>query len=74
MVRVLQDINEWPISERICQHAIDLLRVYYLSHGLQFLDALIAATAKEENLTLVTGNTKHFLFIPGLTVKSWKDI
>lgn len=31
-------------------------------------DLLIAATALEHNLTLITGNKKHFSRIPGLTL------
>ncbi len=36
-------------------------------------DILIAATAIHYNLTLVTDNTKHFTFIPGLKVVNWID-
>lgn len=36
------------------------------------LDLLIAATALESNLTLVTHNTKHFQRIPGLKVVDWE--
>ena len=34
-------------------------------------DLLIAATALESNLTLVTGNLKHFRRMQGLKVESW---
>lgn len=40
---------------------------YFLSHGLLIPDALIAATAVEEGLTLFTRNLRHFQMIPGLT-------
>ncbi len=62
---------EVSINEKITKLAISLLEKYYLSHGLLFLDALIAATALERNLTLITGNTKHFVFISGLLLKDW---
>lgn len=34
-------------------------------------DLLIAATALEHGMTLVTGNTKHFARIPGLQLENW---
>ena len=34
-------------------------------------DLLIAATALENNLTLVTGNLKHFRRVQGLKLESW---
>lgn len=50
-------------------------RAYYLMKtrakpaGLQTLDSLIAATALEEGLTLVTKNRKHFQMISGLVLE-----
>jgi tRNA(fMet)-specific endonuclease VapC len=34
-------------------------------------DLLIAATALEHGMALVTGNTKHFARIPGLQLENW---
>lgn len=34
-------------------------------------DIIIAATALEGGMTLVTGNTKHFSRIPGLKLENW---
>ncbi len=44
-----------PITPESCVRAIDLIRSYSNSHGLLLADALIAATALENDLTLVTG-------------------
>jgi predicted nucleic acid-binding protein len=49
-----------------------LMKLYAISHGLRIPDALIAATAMEENLTLVTANIKHFSFIKDLSLLDWK--
>ena len=35
------------------------------------MDLLIGATALHEDLTLVTGNVKHFERIPGLRIENW---
>ncbi len=37
------------------------------------MDMLIAATALEERLVLVTGNTNHFGRIPGLRIENWME-
>ena len=38
----------------------------------ELADALIAATALESGLTVLTGNTKHFVPIAGLEVESFE--
>ena len=42
-----------------------------LSHGLQMGDALIAATALEQWLTLLTGNVKYFRAVGGLQLEAF---
>ena len=46
--------------------AIDLIDTYSNSYGLLLADALIAANALENNLTVVTYNLNDFKFIGGL--------
>ena len=60
-----------PITQAISHKAVDLMESMSLSHGLQMGDALIAATALEHQLTLLTGNTKHFLPIPQLVIETF---
>jgi tRNA(fMet)-specific endonuclease VapC len=36
-------------------------------------DLLIAATAARHNLVLVTGNHRHFAWIPGLRIDDWRN-
>lgn len=56
-----------PINEMIIKKFIDLKIVLeQKGEKLQDFDLLIAATAIEHNLTLVTGNRKHFSRIPHL--------
>jgi predicted nucleic acid-binding protein len=42
---------------------------YALSNGLRAGDAIVAATATENNLILATSNAKHFRSIKDLRVK-----
>ena len=49
-----------PVSEAITQQAIKLMEAITLSHGLQMGDALIAATALNHGLPVLTANVKHF--------------
>ncbi|MEN9865112.1 MAG: hypothetical protein RL748_702 [Pseudomonadota bacterium] len=58
-----------PITAAISGHAMHLIDTYALSHSMQLGDALIAATALEHGLTVLTGNAKHFVPITGLQVE-----
>jgi predicted nucleic acid-binding protein len=60
------------LTPSISEHAIALVENHALSHGLHMADALIAATALEHALPLVTGNAKHFQVVPGLKVIVFK--
>lgn len=60
-----------PVSEAITQRAIDLMESLTLSHGLQMGDALIAATALDHELPVLTANVKHFSAVEGLTVEAF---
>ena len=55
-----------PITPKISQRAIELIDTYSNSHGLLLGDALIAATALENDLTVVTYSVDDFKFIGGL--------
>lgn len=37
------------------------------------MDLFIAATALSQGLRLITGNLRHFVRIPGLSVEDWTD-
>lgn len=56
------------ISEGTSKLSLELIESYTLSHGLALPDALIAASAILKDASLVTGNLKHFSFIPDLKV------
>ena len=60
-----------PLTEVTTQRAIGLMESLTLSHGLQMGDALIAATALEHHLVLLTGNVKHFRAVSGLQMEAF---
>ena len=60
-----------PVTEAITQRAIGLMEAITLSHGLQMGDALIAATALNHGLPVLTANVKHFGAVEGLKVEAF---
>jgi len=58
-----------PLSANIGHRASVYIEEYSLSHGLRAGDAIVAATATEENLVLCSGNAKHFRPIKDLRLK-----
>jgi len=60
-----------PITEAITKRATELMEAMTLSHGLQMGDALIAATALEHGLPLLTGNVRHFAAVPSLLIEGF---
>ena len=73
-VKMCASLLQHAIDRKTSDLAINLMKKFCLSHGLRFLDALIAATALENKLVLVTGNLKHFRFIKGLEVISQEGV
>jgi predicted nucleic acid-binding protein len=65
----VRDTECLPVTPAITDRAVDLMEQMSLSHGLMLGDALIAATALELDLMLITGNIKHFIPIKGLTIE-----
>lgn len=71
---IVENLPGLLFTEKITTIALSIFEKYHLSHGVQFLDTLIAATAIEHNLTLVTHNQKHFSFIPDLLLQPWDKV
>ena len=62
------DARIQPVSEAISNRATFLVETYALSHNMQMTDALIAATATQLGLPLVTANDRHYRHIEGLEI------
>lgn len=56
------------INENTSKKAVELIEVYTLSHGLLLADGLIAAIVLLRGSRLITGNGRHFAYIPDIDI------
>ncbi len=59
------------LNEAISEKAVELLRLYRLSHGLLIADSLIAATALTLNSSFISKNQRDYKFISGLNLSPY---
>ncbi len=71
MEHFLERFQTLPLTEQISGIAVDLLKTYYLSHGLLIPDSLIAATAIGSELDFITKNQRDYRFIENLELLSY---
>jgi len=60
------------VEEGISARASYLMEEHFLAHSLKMADALIAATALETGLPLVSANDRHYRFIQGLELQVFR--
>jgi predicted nucleic acid-binding protein len=58
--RLLREAHVLAVTQDIAKRAGVFSRLYEPSHGLDDIDAMIAATAEHHELKLATLNVKHF--------------
>ena len=61
-----------PLTENIGHRAVVYMEEHGLSCGLRVADALIAATAAENTLTLCSGDRSHYRAISELVLKTFR--
>ena len=61
-----------PMNEEITHRAMEYVESYALSDSMELADALIAATAIENDETLCTANGKHYKCLPNLKMDLFK--
>lgn len=59
------------LTPAISARAADMVESLALSHGMRLADALIASTAIEHGLTLLSANAKHFGAIKELKLEAF---
>ena len=59
------------IDSGVSDRASHLLQTYVISHGLRIADALIAATAIEHQMALLSKNQRDFRFISDLNLLTY---
>jgi len=60
-----------PLTENIGHRALIYVEQYALSSNMRAGDAIIAATAIENNMSLVSSNMKHFKAVKDLQFKTF---
>ena len=66
--KFLKQFQIIKLNEAVSDKAVELLRLYRLSHGLLIADGLIAATALTLNVPFITKNQRDYQFIAGLNL------
>ncbi|OGT63994.1 MAG: twitching motility protein PilT [Gammaproteobacteria bacterium RIFCSPLOWO2_01_FULL_47_190] len=66
------DFRVLPLTDNIGHRAAVYVEEYSLSSGLRAGDAIIAATAVENNMPMMTSNIKHFQPVRELKLRRFK--
>ena len=69
--KVNHELKEYEViylSSKCCKLGLEWYKNFHLSHGVGFLDCLIAATAYEANIPIATLNDKHFKQLTDISV------
>ena len=69
-LRIL-NVKVIQIDELISTKAMFFVEQYALSHSMELADALIGATSIIKNLQLVTGNNKHYKYLPEINIQKF---
>jgi len=65
------NIKIFQIDELVSTKAMFLVEQYSLSHSMELADALVGATAIIKRLPLITGNDRHYKYLPEIEIKKF---
>jgi predicted nucleic acid-binding protein len=68
ITKLLATFVQHPVTDVDSRVSLSLLTQFRLSHGIQWIDCLIAAQALRLGLPLATTNVRHFRAVPNLQV------
>ncbi len=77
-LRALQKtLRQWNVktlfvSEEISAKALFYVEEYFLSHSMELADSLIASTATQYGMQLITANDKHYRRVKELDLKVFR--
>ena len=77
-LRILQrTLKQWNVktiyvNEEISAKALFLVEEHFLSHSMELADAMIAATASNYGMTLITAYDKHYRVVNGLDINVFR--
>ena len=66
------DVKVIQIDELISTKAMFYVEQYALSHSMELADALIGASAVIKQLSLMTGNEKHYKHLPEIKIQKFQ--
>jgi hypothetical protein len=69
----LAQFHTLNLNQNVSVKAIELMKNYFLSHGLMIPDALIAATAICNNISLLSKNQRDYRFMTELNLLSYRS-
>ena len=65
--------EQYPTTYSMREYGDVRWQLERMGKRIDSVDLLIGVTALHEDLTLVTGNVKHFERIPGLRIENWME-
>jgi len=65
--------EQYPTTYSMREYGDVRWQLERMGKRIDSIDLLIGVTALHEDLTLVTGNVKHFERIPGLRIENWME-
>lgn len=74
LTRFLAQFQVLTLTSQVSERATQLLQDYFLSHGLLIADSLVAATAIENQIPLLSKNQRDFRFIRALNLLTYPDM